>query len=247
MTIIQTIAITYDQNIKNRGTPAEFFSKAAHRLLILNSQDTHFGRLVGSASLNRANAFGIVPGTQRSSPRPMPCTPQADADLHEDEALAVAPDLDWGRLPDLKHAFRNLSHRVGLKRRTALYRHIDLRNGELFASHHRPGPPSNARANHDADDHIWHSGQSPLNVAAIMHQAASFCTSIQGTRAFGLTDFEALRREGAGDVAVLYAFDLMELHGSDLHSLPIETHKATLASLLRDPPRRASVPALLHR
>ena len=30
--------------------------------------------------------------------------------VHEDEALAIAPDLDWGRLPDLKYAFRNLSH-----------------------------------------------------------------------------------------------------------------------------------------
>jgi hypothetical protein len=38
--------------------------------------------------------------------------------VHEDEALAIAPDLDWGRLPDLKYAFRNLSHSVRLKRRT---------------------------------------------------------------------------------------------------------------------------------
>jgi ATP-dependent DNA ligase len=26
----------------------------------------------------------------------------------------------------------------------------------------------------------------------------------------------------AGEAAVLYAFDLIELHGNDLHSLPIE-------------------------
>jgi hypothetical protein len=51
----------------------------------------------------------------------------------------------------------------------------------------------------------------------------------------GLTDFEALRRRGAGEVAVLYAFDLIELDGSDLRNLPIETRKATLASLLRKP------------
>jgi hypothetical protein len=50
-----------------------------------------------------------------------------------------------------------------------------------------------------------------------------------------LTNFEALRRRGAGEVAVLYAFDLIELDGSDLRSLPIETRKATLASLLRKP------------
>jgi bifunctional non-homologous end joining protein LigD len=48
----------------------------------------------------------------------------------------------------------------------------------------------------------------------------------------GLTDFEALRRRGAGEVAVLYAFDLIELDGDDLRRLPIETRKATLASLL---------------
>jgi bifunctional non-homologous end joining protein LigD len=51
----------------------------------------------------------------------------------------------------------------------------------------------------------------------------------------GLTNFEALRRRGAGEVAVLYAFDLIELDGSDLRNLPIETRKATLASLLRKP------------
>ena len=49
----------------------------------------------------------------------------------------------------------------------------------------------------------------------------------------GLSDFEALRRRGAGDIAVLYAFDLIELEGSDLRGMPIETRKATLASLLR--------------
>jgi ATP-dependent DNA ligase len=51
----------------------------------------------------------------------------------------------------------------------------------------------------------------------------------------GLTDFEALRSRGAGEVAALYAFDLIELDGSDLRKLPIETRKATLASLLRKP------------
>jgi bifunctional non-homologous end joining protein LigD len=51
----------------------------------------------------------------------------------------------------------------------------------------------------------------------------------------GLTDFEALRRRGAGEVAVLCAFDLIELDCSVLRNLPIETRKATLASLLRKP------------
>jgi hypothetical protein len=48
--------------------------------------------------------------------------------LHKDETLAIAPDQDWGRLPDLKHAFRNLLHSVRLERRTALHRHIDFRD-----------------------------------------------------------------------------------------------------------------------
>ena len=51
----------------------------------------------------------------------------------------------------------------------------------------------------------------------------------------GLTDFEALRRRSTGEVAVLCAFDLLELDGDDLRNLPIETRKATLASLLRKP------------
>jgi len=49
----------------------------------------------------------------------------------------------------------------------------------------------------------------------------------------GLTDFEALRRRGSGDVAVLYAFDLLEYDGSDLRRMPLETRRATLASLLK--------------
>jgi bifunctional non-homologous end joining protein LigD len=49
----------------------------------------------------------------------------------------------------------------------------------------------------------------------------------------GLTDFEALRRRGSGDVAMLYAFDLLEYDGSDLRRMSLETRKATLASLLK--------------
>jgi bifunctional non-homologous end joining protein LigD len=49
----------------------------------------------------------------------------------------------------------------------------------------------------------------------------------------GLTGFEALRRRGSGDVAMLYAFDLLEYDGSDLRRMSLETRKATLASLLK--------------
>jgi ATP-dependent DNA ligase len=51
----------------------------------------------------------------------------------------------------------------------------------------------------------------------------------------GYRIIEALRRRGAGEVAVLYAFDLMELDGNDMRGLPIETRRTTLASLLRHP------------
>jgi ATP-dependent DNA ligase len=42
-----------------------------------------------------------------------------------------------------------------------------------------------------------------------------------------------LRRRGNEAEAFLYAFDLIELDGQDLRREPIETRKATLASLLR--------------
>jgi hypothetical protein len=59
--------------------------------------------------------------------------------VHEHEAFAVAPDKDWGRLADLQHTLRNLSHSVGLKRRTALYGHIDVCDRNIFAFQHGPG------------------------------------------------------------------------------------------------------------
>ena len=46
----------------------------------------------------------------------------------------------------------------------------------------------------------------------------------------GLAVFERLRR---GRHVFLYAFDLLELDGTDLRREPIETRKATLASVLR--------------
>jgi len=61
-----------------------------------------------------------------SSPSRLACF-QPMQTVHENEALAIAPDKDWGRLPNLKHTLRDLSHSVRLKRRTALYRHIDVR------------------------------------------------------------------------------------------------------------------------
>jgi bifunctional non-homologous end joining protein LigD len=49
----------------------------------------------------------------------------------------------------------------------------------------------------------------------------------------GLAVFEQLRRKPSGKHVFLYAFDLLELDGQDLRREPLETRKATLASLLR--------------
>jgi len=47
----------------------------------------------------------------------------------------------------------------------------------------------------------------------------------------GLARFDVLRRRRNEAVVFLYAFDLLELDGTDLRREPIETHKA--ASILR--------------
>jgi bifunctional non-homologous end joining protein LigD len=49
----------------------------------------------------------------------------------------------------------------------------------------------------------------------------------------GLAIFQTLRRRQNEASAFLYAFDLLELDGHDMRREPIETRKATLASLLR--------------
>ena len=49
----------------------------------------------------------------------------------------------------------------------------------------------------------------------------------------GLAVFQALRRRQNEARAFLFAFDLLELDGTDLRREPIEVRKATLASILR--------------
>ena len=49
----------------------------------------------------------------------------------------------------------------------------------------------------------------------------------------GLTVFQKLRRRQNEATAFLYAFDLLELDGTDMRREPIEVRKATLASILR--------------
>ena len=49
----------------------------------------------------------------------------------------------------------------------------------------------------------------------------------------GVATFQLLRHRRNEPQAFLYAFDLLELNGTDLRREPIEVRKATLASILR--------------
>src|SRR6476661_3603506 len=49
----------------------------------------------------------------------------------------------------------------------------------------------------------------------------------------GLARFDVLRHRRNEAAAFLYAFDLLELDGTDLRREPLEVRKATLASILR--------------
>ena len=48
----------------------------------------------------------------------------------------------------------------------------------------------------------------------------------------GVAIFDALHRRGTVTEAMLYAFDLLELDGEDLRSLPLSDRKKRLAKLL---------------
>jgi bifunctional non-homologous end joining protein LigD len=77
----------------------------------------------------------------------------------------------------------------------------------------------------------------PLVVEAVNHLKARSCL-IDGEVVCcddrGLAVFQALRRRRNEAQAFLYAFDLLEMEGLDMRREPIETRKATLASLLRN-------------
>jgi hypothetical protein len=49
-----------------------------------------------------------------------------------------------------------------------------------------------------------------------------------------LSRFEELRSREAAHTAILYAFDLIEHNGEDMHNLPFLDRKAALSRLLRD-------------
>jgi bifunctional non-homologous end joining protein LigD len=80
------------------------------------------------------------------------------------------------------------------------------------------------------------SDRFPLVVEAMNHLTVRSCL-IDGEVVCcderGLAIFSTLRRRRNEPDAFLYAFDLLELDGLDMRREPIETRKATLASLLR--------------
>jgi bifunctional non-homologous end joining protein LigD len=89
--------------------------------------------------------------------------------------------------------------------------------------------------------HDW-APRYPLIVEAVNRLGVRSCL-IDGEAVAcdetGLAVFERLRRKREGQKAFLFAFDLLELNGTDLRREPIETRKATLASS-KSKNRRAS-------
>ena len=80
------------------------------------------------------------------------------------------------------------------------------------------------------------SDRFPLVVEAVNHLKVRSCL-IDGEVVCcderGLARFDVLGRRRNEAVAFLYAFDLLELDGTDLRREPIEVRKAMLASILR--------------
>ena len=78
--------------------------------------------------------------------------------------------------------------------------------------------------------------KSPTATAAKL-RAASF--TLDGEAVVcgpdGVAIFDALHRRGTVTEAMLYAFDLLELDGEDLRSLPLSDRKKRLAKLLVPP------------
>jgi bifunctional non-homologous end joining protein LigD len=80
------------------------------------------------------------------------------------------------------------------------------------------------------------SARFPLVVEAVNHLKVRSCL-IDGEVVCcderGLAVFHVLRRRRNEPQAFLYAFDLLELDGTDMRREPIEVRKATLASIIR--------------
>ena len=93
--------------------------------------------------------------------------------------------------------------------------------------------------------HFWsgnpadYAGTMTRIVAGLRKLRVKSCTIDGEAIAFrpdGHSDFFALRGKDGQAIAVLVAFDLLELNGSDLRRLPIEDRRAKLAHLLRSEP-----------
>ena len=86
--------------------------------------------------------------------------------------------------------------------------------------------------------HDW-SPRYPLIVQAVNMLKVRSCL-IDGEAVCcddnGMAVFERLRQRRNNQHVFLYAFDLLELNGTDLRREPLETRKATLASVLRSCP-----------
>jgi bifunctional non-homologous end joining protein LigD len=76
----------------------------------------------------------------------------------------------------------------------------------------------------------------PLIVETVNHLKVRSCLidgEVVCCDEMGLATFQLLRHRRNEPKAFLYAFDLLELNGTDLRREPIEVRKATLASILR--------------
>jgi bifunctional non-homologous end joining protein LigD len=100
---------------------------------------------------------------------------------------------------------------------------------------HRVGAEVRLWSRHTTD----YSGSMVRIVAGLRKiRAKSFTIDGEAVlfRQDGHCDFFALRGKDGQASAVLVAFDLLELNGSDLRKLPIEDRRAKLAHLLRSEP-----------
>ena len=87
------------------------------------------------------------------------------------------------------------------------------------------------------------SDRFPLVIEAVNHLKVRSCLidgEVVCCDEHGLARFDVLRRRRNEATAFLFAFDLLELDGLDMRREPIETRKATLASILR----RSSLPGV---
>jgi bifunctional non-homologous end joining protein LigD len=83
--------------------------------------------------------------------------------------------------------------------------------------------------------HDWAS-RYPLVVEAVNHLKVRSCLidgEVVCCDVQGVATFQMLRHRRNERQAFLYAFDLLELNGTDFRKEPIEVRKATLASILR--------------